>query len=222
MPTFCALTGYEPHRHLKWDGANLVPLLTNHVPLPDRPIYTAGPRWRVRSLRYGDWKLIVHGDGEGKRIEALQSLGRSERIDQPCRVRTQARLGTARQIAASRRPRPGRRCAIDVTDFCRPLSARPRAAGRTAGGGRRAFVAVDRLHRHPGQNAGSAKQFPMLLTDWNGRLVRQTLLAEENPTKRDPRPKIGVGSRFPLRRDARRLAAGAIVVTGAVRVTACA
>jgi len=34
-----------------------------------RSLYTAGPRWRATSLRYGDWKLIVHGAGEQRRLE---------------------------------------------------------------------------------------------------------------------------------------------------------
>lgn len=69
MPTFCTLAGYESKGDLRWDGTNLISLLTKHTELPDRPIYTAGPRWRATSLRYGDWKLIVRGEGKGRKIE---------------------------------------------------------------------------------------------------------------------------------------------------------
>ena len=69
MPTFCSLAGYHPDRDMKWDGTDLTELLTNHIPLPQRAIYTAGPRWRASSLRYGDWKLVTHGNGDQRRIE---------------------------------------------------------------------------------------------------------------------------------------------------------
>lgn len=69
MPTFCAIAGYEPKVDLKWDGSDLTQLLTNHAALPERAIYTAGPGWRASSLRYGDWKLVVHGEGDNRKIE---------------------------------------------------------------------------------------------------------------------------------------------------------
>ncbi len=69
MPTFCALAGYKPDRNLKWDGTDLTELLTKQTPLPPRPLYTAGPRWRSVSLRHGDWKLITHGTGDQRRFE---------------------------------------------------------------------------------------------------------------------------------------------------------
>lgn len=69
MPTFCTLAGYASERDLQWDGTDLTELLVNHSPLPDRSIYTAGPRWRASSLRYGDWKLITHGAGEQRKVE---------------------------------------------------------------------------------------------------------------------------------------------------------
>lgn len=69
MPTFCSLAGYNPGHNLKWDGTSLIELLTNHTSLPPRPIYTAGPRWRSTSLRYGDWKLVTHSSGDQQRTE---------------------------------------------------------------------------------------------------------------------------------------------------------
>ncbi len=61
VPTFAALTGYTAERDLKWDGVNLLPLLTTHTPPPVRPLYGVAPGWRAQSLRHGDWKLIVYG-----------------------------------------------------------------------------------------------------------------------------------------------------------------
>ncbi len=69
MPTVCSLAGYASERDLKWDGVDISQLLIDKSPLSARPLYTAGPRWRATSLRYGDWKLIVHGKGESRRLE---------------------------------------------------------------------------------------------------------------------------------------------------------
>ena len=69
MPTFCSLAGFESDSDLKWDGTDLTQLLVNKSPLPKRPLYTAGPRWRATSLRYGDWKLVVSGEGEKRNVE---------------------------------------------------------------------------------------------------------------------------------------------------------
>ena len=69
LPTFAALTGYQPDRDLKWDGANLLPLLTAHTPLPERPLYSVAPGWHSRALRFGQWKLIAFGEGTARRSE---------------------------------------------------------------------------------------------------------------------------------------------------------
>ena len=69
MPTFCSLAGYTSSQNLKWDGADITDLLTKQAPLPPRPIYTPGPRWRASSLRYGKWKLVVHGSGDSRGTE---------------------------------------------------------------------------------------------------------------------------------------------------------
>jgi len=61
MPTFCGIAGYTPKGDLKWDGTDLTKLLTSHTPLPDRPLYAVAPAWRARSLRFGQWKLVVTG-----------------------------------------------------------------------------------------------------------------------------------------------------------------
>jgi arylsulfatase A-like enzyme len=69
MPTLCALAGYQPAQDLKWDGANITSLLTRHEELPTRPLYAVGPNWRSRSLRYGNWKLLLLGEGSSTKIE---------------------------------------------------------------------------------------------------------------------------------------------------------
>ncbi|NLF71623.1 MAG: sulfatase-like hydrolase/transferase [Candidatus Anammoximicrobium sp.] len=69
MPTLCALAGYRPERDLKWDGVNLAPLLIERAELAPRPLYAVAPGWRSRSVRWGDWKLIVHGQGDSRKIE---------------------------------------------------------------------------------------------------------------------------------------------------------
>ena len=69
MPTFCSMAGYEAENDLQWDGADISKLLIDQTPMPDRSIYTAGPRWRAKSLRHGDWKLITHGSDESTKFE---------------------------------------------------------------------------------------------------------------------------------------------------------
>jgi len=64
MPTFCTLAGFKPEKDLKWDGTDLSGLLLQKRALKPRSIYIAGTRWKDRSLRNGDWKLIVSGEGE--------------------------------------------------------------------------------------------------------------------------------------------------------------
>lgn len=66
MPTFCHLAGYQAEHDLKWDGVNIAPLLTDHAAPAERAIYSVGPGWRSRSLRRGDWKLIVVDDRDIK------------------------------------------------------------------------------------------------------------------------------------------------------------
>jgi len=59
MPTFCALAGYQPEKDLKWDGQNIWPQLTGAEPVKPRTIYVAGPGFRSKALRDGDWKLVL-------------------------------------------------------------------------------------------------------------------------------------------------------------------
>lgn len=69
MPTFCALAGAVIQDDPKWDGRDLTPLLLRGEKLPDGPLYAVAPGWHHRSLRYGDWKLIVHETKPAPRLE---------------------------------------------------------------------------------------------------------------------------------------------------------
>jgi len=73
LPTFAAVTGFKPAGDPKWDGTDLLSLITRHEPPAERPIYTVAPGWRSRALRVGDWKLIVSGQGE-KTVHELYNL----------------------------------------------------------------------------------------------------------------------------------------------------
>lgn len=77
MPTFCHLAGYQSDRNLKWDGQDLSSGLTAQASIPSRPLYTVGPSWRGRSLRFGDWKLIELGTGDKRTLE-LYNLANDE------------------------------------------------------------------------------------------------------------------------------------------------
>ena len=92
MPTLCALAGYRADRDLKWDGANIAPLLTHHTAIPDRPLYAVAPGWRSRSLRWRNWKLIVHDGKQARRVEVFDLVAdpsetNNQADDQPDRVR---------------------------------------------------------------------------------------------------------------------------------------
>ncbi|MCA8995540.1 MAG: sulfatase-like hydrolase/transferase [Planctomycetaceae bacterium] len=68
MPTFSALVDYQSDKDLKWDGTDISAVLLERKPLPERALYTVAPSWRGRSLRWGDWKLIVQGkEGQERR-----------------------------------------------------------------------------------------------------------------------------------------------------------
>jgi arylsulfatase A-like enzyme len=64
MPTFCALAGYKPEHDLKWDGMNLWPQLTGAKAPEPRDLYIAGPGFRSRAVRHGDWKLVLSTKGK--------------------------------------------------------------------------------------------------------------------------------------------------------------
>lgn len=69
MPTFCQLAAYSSSKDLKWDGVDLSQLLLKQKQLSERAIYIPGPSWRAKSLRKGDWKLIVSGKEDDQFVE---------------------------------------------------------------------------------------------------------------------------------------------------------
>ena len=67
MPTFCRLAGADVDGiKLKWDGADLWPMLSGTASLPERTLYWSGPRDRSRAVRRGRWKLLIAYDKEEK------------------------------------------------------------------------------------------------------------------------------------------------------------
>ena len=101
MPTLCALAGFKPEEGLNWDGADLSSYLLEQQPLAQRSIYTAGPSWRSRAVRVGDWKLVVQGKGRDAKEELFNiasdpSETKSLAKKQPQRLRQlRAQLATA-------------------------------------------------------------------------------------------------------------------------------
>ena len=69
MPTLCSLAGYHPTGDLKWDGLDISAALVDRSPLPTRPLYWTASGFRSRAVRVGDWKLIVTGEGEQRKVE---------------------------------------------------------------------------------------------------------------------------------------------------------
>ncbi len=63
MPTLTAIAGWPPptDKPLKWDGRNLLPVLTGRIKPGPRPLYWTAPGFRSRAIRLGDFKLIVTG-----------------------------------------------------------------------------------------------------------------------------------------------------------------
>ncbi|MGD9855986.1 MAG: sulfatase-like hydrolase/transferase [Planctomycetaceae bacterium] len=69
MPTLCTLAGYEPVKDLHWDGTDIWPVVTGRSNRDVHPLYWAAPGFRSRAVRDGDWKLILHGDGDAMAAE---------------------------------------------------------------------------------------------------------------------------------------------------------
>jgi arylsulfatase A-like enzyme len=61
MPTFCAAAAAEVDgERLKWDGQNLLPMLTGQSKPAERTLYFAGPRFKTVAIRKGRWKMIAN------------------------------------------------------------------------------------------------------------------------------------------------------------------
>jgi arylsulfatase A-like enzyme len=91
MPTLCSLVGYKPNRDLKWDGMNIWPAIAGRDAVPARTLYWAGPGFRARALREGDWKLIASGKSPQEKFE-LFDLGRDPNEQQDLASRMPGRV----------------------------------------------------------------------------------------------------------------------------------
>jgi arylsulfatase A-like enzyme len=70
MPTLCRVAGYEMEEDLAWDGQDACNIISgdDSEPAP-RTLYWQGVGNRSAALRDGDWKLIVHRNDQGDRVE---------------------------------------------------------------------------------------------------------------------------------------------------------
>ena len=63
MPTLCGLAGCTGTRGLNWDGRDVWPLISGQADAAEsRTLYWKTPR--EYAFRQGDWKLVVHEDGQ--------------------------------------------------------------------------------------------------------------------------------------------------------------
>lgn len=61
MPTLCALAGWKPQQNLKWDGQDILPMLTGStMQTGNRILYCKGPDG-ASAVSDDHWKLIVTG-----------------------------------------------------------------------------------------------------------------------------------------------------------------
>ncbi len=71
MPTFCTLAGWQAPEgeNLKWDGRDILPVLTGRIQPGPRPLYWTARNMNARAVRLGEWKLIVTGQNPKYTIE---------------------------------------------------------------------------------------------------------------------------------------------------------
>jgi arylsulfatase A-like enzyme len=62
MPTFCNIAGYLPSKDLKWDGRDILPVLTGKDAAAGQPRIFYWKFKDRQAIRSGDWKLIVRPD----------------------------------------------------------------------------------------------------------------------------------------------------------------
>lgn len=108
MPTLCSLAGFRAQQDLKWDGRDLSSLLRERQAVPERPLYAVGPNWNARSLRLGDWKLIIReGKDKSKVTRELYNLsndpGESHNLAQQEPERLERMLAALDSMAAADR-----------------------------------------------------------------------------------------------------------------------
>jgi len=75
LPTFAGLAGYSAASDLKWDGQDIGPVLHGQDETPEpRTLYWAGPSFRQKAVRRGNWKLIVTRNDKAE-VAELFDLG---------------------------------------------------------------------------------------------------------------------------------------------------
>ena len=75
--TMMSIAGAKPPEHLKLDGVNLLPMLTEGTKLPERMLF-----WRYRkekAARKGPWKLLVQ-DNQSKLYNLDEDIGEKENL----------------------------------------------------------------------------------------------------------------------------------------------
>jgi len=71
MPTLAKLVGYQPKRDLRWDGADIWPLVTGEAKDPEpRTLYFPFVRGKW-AIRHGDYKLLSPGEDKPARLYHL-------------------------------------------------------------------------------------------------------------------------------------------------------
>ncbi|MBS0207620.1 MAG: sulfatase-like hydrolase/transferase [Planctomycetes bacterium] len=80
--TLAALVGYEAPSDLRWDGANLWPVLSGEVKALAEPrtLYNAGVRYREQCVRRGEWKLIVSAKGNVELFNLADDLSETKNV----------------------------------------------------------------------------------------------------------------------------------------------
>ncbi len=67
VPTFCRLAGIKTNRgQERWDGHDIWPVLSGKEKMQPRSLYSVGVHFRSRTLRSGDWKLILFHNRNGQ------------------------------------------------------------------------------------------------------------------------------------------------------------
>ena len=73
MPTLMHIAGQKPAKQLKFDGINILPLLTGEENQPDKRLLYGVSHTKSSYARYGDWKLIVGANGSNPQLFELSS-----------------------------------------------------------------------------------------------------------------------------------------------------
>ena len=110
MPTILAAANVSAPADLELDGVNLLPTLTDGVPLSSRQLYWA--HGKSRAMRDGDWKLV--DESAGRKPPALfnlkQDLGEQRNLakQNPEQVKGMISALNAweREMAATATPQP--------------------------------------------------------------------------------------------------------------------